>query len=134
MEMEVSQVGCFQNYELLNMLLHFFIYLIYSVFHETFVKKFMKKLSFFSSNFKNPFSICSIVQKITRSNLVMLKWRPFEYKLKVQKIFHFWGCFFRNKKMLTFLIFMNQTFPKWFLISQNDIYGSTIVEITGRQT
>ena len=26
-----------------------------SVFHKTFVKKFMKKLSFFSLNFKNPF-------------------------------------------------------------------------------
>ena len=45
----------FSNYEPLNMLFHFFRYLIYSVFHKTFVKKFMKKLSFFSSNFKNPF-------------------------------------------------------------------------------
>ena len=45
----------FLNYGSLNMLLHFFRYLIYSVFHETFVKKFMKKLSFFSSNFKSPF-------------------------------------------------------------------------------
>ena len=45
----------FSNYGPLNMLFHFFRYLIYSVFHETFVKKFMKKLSFFSSNFKNPF-------------------------------------------------------------------------------
>ena len=45
----------FSNYEPLNMLFHFFRYLIYSVFHKTFVKKFMKKLSFFSSNFKNQF-------------------------------------------------------------------------------
>ena len=45
----------FSNYGPLNMLFHFFRYLIYSVFHKTFVKKFMKKLSFFSSNFKNPF-------------------------------------------------------------------------------
>ena len=37
------------------MLFHFFRYLIYSVFHKTFVKFFVKKLSFFSSNFKNPF-------------------------------------------------------------------------------
>ena len=43
------------NYGPLNMLFHFFRYLIYSVFHETFVKMFMKKLSFLSSNFKNPF-------------------------------------------------------------------------------
>ena len=47
--------GLFSNYGPLNMLFHFFRYLIYSVFHKTFVKKFMKKLSFFSSNFKNPF-------------------------------------------------------------------------------
>ena len=45
----------FSNYGPLNMLFHFFRYLIYSVFHDTFVKSFMKKLSFFSSNFKNPF-------------------------------------------------------------------------------
>ena len=37
------------------MLFYFFRYLIYSVFHQTFVKMFMKKPSFFSSNFKNPF-------------------------------------------------------------------------------
>ena len=43
----------FSSYGPLNILFHFFRYLIYSVFHNTFVKKFMKKLSFFSSNFKN---------------------------------------------------------------------------------
>ena len=45
----------FSNYEPLNMLFHFFRYLIYSVFHDTFVKRFIKKLSFLSSNFKNQF-------------------------------------------------------------------------------
>ena len=45
----------FSNYGPLNILFHFFRYLIYSVFHETFVKLFMKKLYFFSSSFKNPF-------------------------------------------------------------------------------
>ena len=45
----------FSNYGLLNMLFHFFRYLIYSVFHDTFVKRFIKKLSFLSSNFKNQF-------------------------------------------------------------------------------
>ena len=39
----------------LNMLFHFFFYLIYSVFHETIVKTFIKILSFFSLNFKNSF-------------------------------------------------------------------------------
>ena len=45
----------FSNYGPLKMIFHFFRYLIYSAFHETFVKKFMKKLFFFISNFKNPF-------------------------------------------------------------------------------
>ena len=40
---------------LLNKLFHFFQYLIYSVFHDTFVKRFIKKPSFLSSNFKNQF-------------------------------------------------------------------------------
>ena len=43
------------NYEPLNMLFHFFRHLIYCVFHEAFVKKFMKKPSLFNSTFKNPF-------------------------------------------------------------------------------
>ena len=60
----------------------FFRYLIYSVFHETFVRKFMKKLSFFSSNFKKSISRCSILQKIKMFNFRILKWRPFEGKLK----------------------------------------------------
>ena len=45
----------FSNYGLLNKPFHFFQYLIYSVFHDTFVKRFIKKLSFLSSNFKNQF-------------------------------------------------------------------------------
>ena len=44
----------FSNYGLLNMLFHFFRYRIYSVFHDTFVKRFLKKV-FESSNFKNQF-------------------------------------------------------------------------------
>ena len=68
--------GLFSNYEPSNMLFHFFLYLICSVFHETFVKKFMKKLSFFSSNSKNTFQENSILLKIKMSNFVILKWRP----------------------------------------------------------
>ena len=43
------------NYGSLNMLFHFFRHLIYCVFHDAFVKKFMKKPSLFNSTFKNPF-------------------------------------------------------------------------------
>ena len=95
----------FSNYGPLNMLFHFFRYLIYSVFHKTFVKKFMKKLSFFSSNFKKSISRCSILQKIRMSNFVILKWRPFEYKVKSWKICPFLGLFFRNKKNTKILNF-----------------------------
>ena len=42
----------------------FFLYLIYSVFHETFVPKFMKKLSIFSSNFKNSFQAVVYYRKL----------------------------------------------------------------------
>ena len=45
----------FSNYGPLNILFHFFRYLIYSIFHEAFVKTFIKKLSLLYSNFKNPF-------------------------------------------------------------------------------
>ena len=56
MEIKVSQVGCFQITGcLLNILFPFFRYLNYSVFHDTFIKRFMKKLSFFNSNLKNQF-------------------------------------------------------------------------------
>ena len=65
MEMKVSQVGKQRtNYGLLNMLFHFFRYLINSVFYDTFVKRFMKKLSFFSSNFKNQFQDVEYYRKL----------------------------------------------------------------------
>ena len=57
-------------------------HLIYSVFHGTFVKKFMNKLSFFSSNFKNPFQVVVYYKKLGCLTFVILKWRPFEYKVK----------------------------------------------------
>ena len=100
----------FSNYGPLNMLFHFFRYLIYSVFHKTFVKKFMKKLSFFSSNFKKSISRCSILQKIRMSNFVILKWGPFEYKAKSWKLCETIGLFLRNKKFWHFEFFMNQIF------------------------
>ena len=98
--------GLFSNYESLNRLFHFFRYLVYSVFHETFVKKFMKKLSFFSSNFKNPFQDVVYYRKFGCLTFV-----SFEYTAKkVEKCVRFWGAFFRNKKIMTFWIFMNQIF------------------------
>ena len=110
----------FSNHGPLNMLFHFFLCLIYSVFGRTFVKKFMEKLSFFGSDFKKSISRYSMLQKIRMSNFVVLKWRPFEYKVKGWNFCPFLGLFFQ--KMLTFWIFMNQIFRKWFLVSHKMTY------------
>ena len=53
MEMKISQVVF--KLRVVEYAITFFRYLIYSVFNETFVKNLMKKLSFFSSDFKSPF-------------------------------------------------------------------------------
>ena len=89
----------FSNYVPLNMLFHVFWYLTYSVFHETSVKKFMKKLSFFSSNFKNPFHDVVYYRKL--GCLTLWYWssgRPFEYKVKSWKVCSFLGLFFSEIK------------------------------------
>ena len=99
----------FSNYGPLNVLFRFFRYLIYSVFRETFVKKFMKKLNFFSSNFKK-FQDVVYYRKLKMSNFVILKWRPFEYKIKSRKIRPFLGLFFSEIKNAYILNFMNQIF------------------------
>ena len=52
------------NYGPLNMLFHFFRDLICCVFHEAFVKKFMKKSSLFNSSFKNPFQYVVYYRKL----------------------------------------------------------------------
>ena len=100
----------FSNYGLLNKLFHFSQYLIHSVFHDTFVKRFIKKPSFLSPKFQKLISRCSILQKIRMSNYLILKWRPFEYEIKSWKICSFLGLFFRDKKCWHFKFFMNQIF------------------------
>ena len=121
----------FSNYGSLNILLHFFRYLIYSVFHETFVKNFMKKLSFFSANFKNPFQDVVYYWKLIF--LTLWYWIGGPLKVKSWKICPFWGCFseIKNADILNFHESNSSVNISHF--SQNDIYGSTIVEITGRR-
>ena len=100
----------FSNYRLLNMLFHFFRYLIYSVFYNTFVKRFMKKLSFFSSNFKNQFQDVVYYKKLGCLTLSYWNGDPLNIRLKVGNFFRFGGCSFRNKKCWHFEFFMNQIF------------------------
>ena len=83
------------NYGPLNMLFRFFRYLIYSVFQETLVKEFLKKL-LFQLKFQKSTSRCSILQKMRMSNFVILKWRPFKYKVKIWKICSFLGLVFQK--------------------------------------
>ena len=106
----------FSSCGLLNMLFHFFD--IYGVFHETFVKKFMKKLSFFRSNFKNQFQDVVYYRKLRCLTLAILKWRPFEYNVKIWKICPFLGLFFQKWKTQTFWILWIKYFGNdlWFLI------------------
>ena len=87
----------FSNYRPLNMLFHFFN-LSFIVFFTRVLSKSLWNYPF-SAQISKSISRYSILQKIRVSNFVILKWRPC-----------FWGCFLRNKKMLTFWIFMNQIF------------------------
>ena len=92
----------FSNYGPLNMLFRFFRYLIYSVFHKAFVKEFMKRLCFFSSNFKNLFQDVVYYRKLGCLNLWYWNGSPLNIRYKVEKFVRFWGCFFRNKKCWQF--------------------------------
>ena len=108
----------FSNYGLLNKLFHFFQYLIYSVFHDTFVIRFIRKLSFLSSNFKNQFQDVVYYRKLRCLALAILKRRPFEYNVKSWKICPFLGLFFQKWKTQTFWILWIKYFGNdfWFLI------------------
>ena len=90
----------FSNYGSLNMLFHFSRYLICSVFHETFVKKFMKKLSFFSSNFKNPFQDVVYYRKSRCLTLWYWNGGPFEDK-KLKNLSIFGAVFWEIKNVET---------------------------------
>ena len=86
----------FSNYKLLNMLSHFFRYLIYSVFHDTFIKRLMKKLSFFGSNFTNQFQNVVYCRKLGCLTLWYWNGDPLNRRLKNEIFVYFWGCFFQK--------------------------------------
>ena len=113
MEMKVSQVGGFQITSRWICYSIFFRYLTYSVFHETFVKKVMKKLLFFSSNFKNPFHDVVYYRKLGCLTLWYWNGAPLNVQ-KVEKFVRFWGCFFRNKNFLTFWVSWTKYFGNDF--------------------
>ena len=130
MEIKVSQVVCFQITGLWVCYSIFFSisHLYYSVFHETFVKKFTK-LSFFSSNFKNPIQDIVYYRKLGYWN-----GGPLNDGKKLKNLSVFEVLFFRDKKCWHFEFSWINISVTTSHFSQNDIYGSTIVEITGRWT
>ena len=97
----------FSNYGLLNMLFHFFLFIVF--FTVLFSRVLWRKYHF-SAQLSKSISRCSILQKSGMSNFVILKWRPFEYKVKSWKLCEFLGLFLRNKKCWHFEFFMNQIF------------------------
>ena len=108
----------FSSYGSLNMLFHFSRYLIYSVFHETFVKMFMTKLSFSSSKFKNPFQ--DVVSYRRLGCLILWYWNV--GPLNTEMFVSFWGCFFRNKRADILNFSWIKYLSNWFLISHKVTY------------
>ena len=45
----------------------------------------MQKLSFFNTNFQNPFQDVIYHRILVCQNIVILKWRPFKYMAKFEK-------------------------------------------------
>ena len=67
-------------------------------FLRDFCRNVYEETILFQPKFQKAISKCSMLRKIRMSNFVILKWRPFEYKVKVENFVHFWGCFFINEK------------------------------------
>ena len=117
--MKVSQVGCFQ---ITGRWICYSIFfdISFIVFFTRLFSKCLRRNYPLQLKFQKSISRCSMLQKIRMSNFVVLKWRPFEYKVKGWNFCPFLGLFFQ--KMLTFWIFMNQIFRKWFLVSHKMTY------------
>ena len=123
----------FSNYGPLNMLFHFFRYLSYSVFRETFVKKYIKKLSFFSSNFQNPFQDVAYYRKLGYLTFWYWNGGPLNTRLKVEKCVHFLGCFFSKLKMLIFWIYNESiTGRRTWKQNWNQTFDCKVVYILGK--
>ena len=110
MEMKVSQAGYFQItgcWIRFSILLNISFIVIFTTLSS---KGSLRFIILFELKFQKSISRCSILQKISMSNFVIIKWRPFEYKVKSWKIWPSWGLFFRNKKYWHFEFFMKKIF------------------------
>ena len=119
--MKVSRVGCFQTKG------HWICYSTFSnisfmVFLTRLLSKCLWRNHPLQFKFQKPVLRCSMLQKIKMPNFAILKWRPFEYKVKSRKLGPFLECFFRKKKCRHFEFFLNQIFRYLFLISHKMAY------------
>ena len=104
MEVKVSQVACFQITS------GWICYTIsvdisFIVFVTRFLSKGLQRNYPFSTQIQNYISRCRILIKIRMPDFVILKWRPFKYKVKRWKICPFLGLFFSEIKNADILNF-----------------------------
>ena len=94
---EVSQVGCFQ---ITGRWICYSIFfdISFIVFFTRFCAKGYWEIILFELKFQKFISRCSILLKFSMSNFVILKWRPFEYKVKSWKICPFVELVFQKWK------------------------------------
>ena len=119
------------NYGPLNMLFQFFR-ISFIVFFKRLLSKGLSKNIFFQIKFQKPISSCTILQKIKMSNIMILKWWSFDYKVKSLKIF---GVVFPEVKNADILDFSwMKYFCNDFSFHINDIYRSAIVKVKDRGT
>ena len=110
--MKVSQVGCFPLFWISHL----------QCFSRHFCQNVHKETILFELTFQKSFLRCSLLQRIRMSNFVILKWRPYEYKVKSPQFWEFLWLLLRNKKCWHFEFFMNQLFQQRFLISHKITY------------
>ena len=103
--MKFSQEGCFQIRGRFEYAIPFFSTSHLQCFSQDYCQNVYEDTILFQLKFQKFISSCSTLQKIRMSTFVVLKWRPFEYKVKSWKICPFSGLFFseiKNADVLNF--------------------------------
>ena len=80
--MKFSQEGCFQIRGRFEYAIPFFSTSHLQCFSQDYCQNVYEDTILFQLKFQKFISSCSTLQKIRMSTFVVLKWRPFEYKVK----------------------------------------------------
>ena len=107
----------FSNYGPLNMLFIFFDISFIVFLSKDFCQKVYEETIHFQFKFKKLIPRCSILNKIRMPNFVILKWRPFEYKVKSGKICPVFGAVFSEIKKCWYFEF------SWIKYFGNDCWN-----------